>query len=73
MPEAPVQEDGNGSERRAVVALHEISADIGLAHVELGLARHAPVPLARSHPGQHDEIEAIGVRLAPSLRARTIS
>jgi hypothetical protein len=40
--------------------VHEISPDIGLADVELGLARHAPVPFARVHVGQHDEIEPVG-------------
>ena len=51
---------------------HEIAADIDLADVELGLARHAPVALARAHAGQHDELDAVG-STAPSLSARTIS
>src|SRR5262249_60563595 len=64
MTEAPVQEHRDGGERRALVALHEIGADIGLADVELGPARHAPVALARTHTGEHDEIEAVALNRA---------
>ena len=61
VPETPVEEHGDGGERYSVIALHEIGADIGLADVELGLARHAPMTLARTHAGEHDEIEAVGL------------
>ena len=44
--EAPVQKHRDRGERLAAVARHVIAADIDLADVELGLARHAPVALA---------------------------
>ena len=46
--EAAMQEDRNGGQRLALVADHEIGADILFADVEFVLAAHAPVPFARS-------------------------
>ena len=60
VPEAAVQEHWDGGERRALVARHVVGADVLLADVELVLASHAPVPLARPHVGEEDEVEAVG-------------
>ena len=57
--EAAMQEHRNGGQRLALVADHEIGADIFLADVEFVLAAHAPVALARPHVGQEDEFEPI--------------
>jgi hypothetical protein len=70
--EAPVQEHRNGGERRALGTLHEIGADIGLADVELGAARHAPVALARAHAREHDEIDAVSGHRAFFERAHDL-
>src|SRR5262249_53779797 len=59
--EAAMQEHRNGGDRVAAVARHEISADILLADVELHLAGEPPMPLARAHVGQEDELEAAGL------------
>ncbi len=67
-----MQEHRDGGERHALVALHEIGADIGLAHVELGLARHAPVALARPHVGEDDELETVGLDHAFLERAHDL-
>src|SRR6516225_2214802 len=72
MAEAPMQEHRDGGERCALVALHEIGADIGLAYIELGPARHAPVALAWAHPGEHDELEAVGFDRAFLERAHDL-
>ena len=45
----------------ALVAGDEIGADVLLADVELGLARQPPVPLARAHVGEEDELEPGGL------------
>ena len=59
--EAAVQEHRDRGERLALVADHEIGADILLADVEFVLAAHAPMALARAHVGEEDEIEAVGL------------
>ena len=69
---APVQKHRNGGERLAAVARHEIAADIDLADVELGLARHAPMALARAHAGEHDELDAVGLDRAVGERAHDL-
>ena len=56
-----MQKDRNGGDRVAAIARHEIGADILLADVELHLAGDPPVPLARSHLGEEDELEAAGL------------
>ena len=70
--EAPVQEHRNRGQRLAAVARHVIAADIDLADVELGLARHAPVPLARAHAGEHHELDAVGLHGAVRERAHDL-
>src|SRR5262249_56534314 len=69
---ASVQKDGNRGEWRATVALHEIGADVGLADIEFGTPRHAPVPLARAHAGEHDELEAVSGNRAVLERAHDL-
>jgi hypothetical protein len=70
--EAPMQEHRDGGQWGALVALHEIGANIALADVELGLARHPPVALARPHAGEHDELEAVGLDRALLERAHDL-
>src|SRR6185437_3618284 len=61
MAKAPVQKHRNGGERLAAIAAHQKAADIDFADVKFGLARHAPMALARPHAGQHDELDAIAL------------
>ncbi len=70
--EAAMQEDGNGGERLALVADHVIGADVLLADVELVLAAHAPVPLARAHLGEEDQLETFGLDRAFDQRLHDI-
>ena len=70
--EAPVQKHRDRGQRLAAVARHVIAADIDLADVELGLARHAPVALARAHAGQHHELDAVGLHGAVAERAHNL-
>ena len=56
-----MQEHRDAADRVALVAGDEIGADILLADVELGLAREPPVPLARAHVGEEDEVEPVGL------------
>ena len=67
-----MQEDRNGGERLALVADHEIGADILLADVELVLAAHAPVAFARSHVGEKNEVEAVGLHRSLFERAHDV-
>ena len=69
---AAVQEHRDRGQRFAAVAAHEIAADIDLADVELGLARHAPVALARAHAGEHDQLDAVGLHGAVAERAHDL-
>ena len=59
--EAPVQKHRNGGERFAAIAAHQKAADIDFADIEFGLARHAPMALARAHAGQHDKLDAVAL------------
>ena len=70
--EAAMQEHRNGGERLALVADHEIGADIFLADVEFVLAAHAPMALARPHIGEEDEFEAIGLHRTLLERAHDV-
>ena len=70
--EAPVQKHRDRGQRLAAVARHVIAADIDLADVELGLARHAPVPLARAHAGEHDELDTVGLHGAVAQRTHDL-
>ena len=56
-----MQEHRDRGQRLALVARHEVGADVLLADVELVLAAHAPVALARPHVGEEDEVEAFGL------------
>src|SRR5580704_1299336 len=55
--------------KNTAIARHVIAADIDLADVELGLARHAPMALARAHAGEHDQLDAVGLHGAVAERA----
>jgi len=68
----PVQEHRDRGERRATLAFHEIGADICLADVEFGPARHAPVTLARAHTCEHDELQAVRGNRAVLERANDL-
>ena len=70
--EAPVQKHRDRGQRLAAVARHVITADIDLADVELGLARHAPVPLARAHAGEHDKLDTVGLHGAVAQRTHDL-
>ena len=59
--EAAMQEDRDRRQCRALVACHEVGADVLLADVEFVLASHAPVALARPHVGEKDQIEPVGL------------
>ena len=70
--ETAMQEDRNGGERLALVADHEIGADILFADVEFVLAAHAPVPFARTHLGEKNELEAVGLHRSLLERAHDV-
>ena len=72
VPKPSVQEDGNGGKRLALVADHVIGADVLLADVELMLAAHAPVALARAHPGEEDQLEPFGLDRALDQRLHDV-
>jgi len=72
VPEAPVQEHRNRGQRLAAIAAHVIAADIDFADVELGLARHAPMPFARAHAGEHEQFQAVGLHGAVAQRAHDL-
>ncbi len=59
MAKAPVEKDRQARQRHALVVRHEMRADIDLAHVELQPPRHPPMTLARSHAGEHGEIDPV--------------
>ena len=67
--EAAMQEHRDRRERLALVADHEIGADVLLADVEFMLAAHPPVPLARAHVGEEHEVEAVGLDRRPPSAA----
>ncbi len=66
---ATVKKYRNRRQRVAVIARHEIAADIELADIEFLIARHAPVALARAVAGQHHEIETVRFHRAFFQRA----
>src|SRR5581483_3803798 len=66
---APVQEDRNRRQRLAVIARHQIAADVELADVELPVARHAPVAFPRPVPGEHDQLQTVRLHCAFLERA----
>ena len=62
-------------DRRQIVALvdgDEIGADVLLADVEFVLAGEPPVPLARAHVGEEDELDAVGLDQPFLERARDV-
>jgi hypothetical protein len=70
--ETAMQEHRDRGERLAAVALHIVAADIGFADIEFVLARHAPMPLARAHVGQHDKVDAVRRHRAIAQCARNL-
>src|SRR5688572_18010158 len=56
--EAPVHEHRDSSEFVPLVDGDEIGADVFFADVELGLAGEPPMPLARTHVREEDQLDA---------------
>ncbi len=69
MTKAAVQKNRNRRQRIAVVARHQIAADVELANVELLIARHAPMALARPVTGQDHKFQPVGLDRAFFERA----
>ena len=72
MPEAAMQEHRDRGQRLALVARHVIGAYVFLAHIELVLAAHPPVPLARPHVGEEHQVETLGLNRAVDQRPHDV-
>src|SRR5215217_4589156 len=72
VPETPMQEHRDAGDRVALLARYEIGADVFLADIEFRFPRQPPMPFARSHVGEKDELKSGGLDQAFLQRANDV-